>query len=97
MKNTTAITVRLGLDGPVKQFKGRPAWALANLMAAGEDGCTPMDQPGPRWSAYVFKLKRNGVDIGTVHESHEGNYAGHHARYVLRSPVTVISEEASHG
>jgi Winged helix domain len=86
-KNTINIVVQLGTDGPVKEFKGRPAWALANLLAAG----------GPRWSDYIFKLKRNGINIETVHESHGGNYAGHHARYVFWSPVTVISEEATHG
>jgi hypothetical protein len=67
---------------------GRDAWALGELITAGAAGCTPIDNPGPRWSGYVFKLKRNyGLDIATITEGHDGPYAGHHARYVLRSRV----------
>lgn len=42
-------------------LKGRDAWALAQLIEAGERGCTPIDQPGPRWSGYVHKLRRAGI------------------------------------
>jgi hypothetical protein len=41
---------------------GRDAWALSSLILAGADGCTPIDNPGPRWSGYIFKLKRNPAD-----------------------------------
>lgn len=87
----TQITARVGGEnGSVKAFKGRAAWALDRLLAAGQSGCTPIDQPAPRWSHYVFLLRRDGIDIETLHESHGGAYSGHHARYVLRSPVHVI-------
>jgi hypothetical protein len=67
---------------------GRDAWALGELIVSGADGCTPLDNPGPRWSGYVFKLKRvYGLDIETITEGHAGEFAGHHARYVLRSRV----------
>lgn len=68
--------------------KGRDRWALENLMAAGARGCTPIDHPGPRWSAYVFKLRALGVAIKTLHEEHGEPFSGTHARYVLRSTVT---------
>ena len=65
---------------------GRDAWALGELVFAGAAGCTPIDNPGPRWSGYIFKLKRiYGLDIETITEMHGGEYAGKHARYVLRS------------
>ncbi|WP_024896867.1 winged helix domain-containing protein [Brucella rhizosphaerae] len=67
--------------------KGRDRWALENLMNAGKAGCTPIEHPGPRWSAYVFKLRSFGVDIETVHEKHEGSFSGTHARYVIHSSV----------
>lgn len=70
------------------ELKGREEWALSHLVAAGDRGCTPIDTPGPRWSDYVFKLRRRGIDIATITEAHDGPYAGHHARYVLRSRVT---------
>jgi hypothetical protein len=75
----------------VIELDGREEWALSHLMAAGDYGCTPIDTPGPRWSDYVFKLRRRGIDIATVTESHGGPYAGHHARYVLRSKVERLS------
>ena len=69
------------------QFKGRDAWALDELIGAGPLGCTPIDHPGPRWSGYVHKLRRAGLDIETITEAHGGPFKGHHARYLLRSRV----------
>lgn len=68
--------------------RGRDRWALESLIAAGSKGCTPIDRPGPRWSAYVFDLRKIGVDIETLHEAHPGPFKGTHARYVLRAAVT---------
>jgi hypothetical protein len=62
---------------------------LFELVKAGMKGCTPIDQPAPRWSNYVFRLRRQGVAIETITEKHAGAYAGTHARYVLRSQVEV--------
>jgi hypothetical protein len=85
-----------GSDGAqVIDLKGREEWALSHLMAAGDRGCTPIDTPGPRWSDYVFKLRRRGIDISTITESHDGPYAGHHARYVLRSRVERLATQSS--
>lgn len=67
--------------------KGRDCWALEELRKAGTKGCTPIDTPAPRWSAYVFNLRKLGVEIETVTKPHGGNFAGHHGRYVLRSGV----------
>lgn len=67
--------------------KGRDAWALDRLREAGPRGCTPIDQPAPRWSAYVFNLRVLGVPIETVTEAHGGEFSGTHARYVLRAIV----------
>ena len=62
------------------EVSGRIAWALLKLIEAGEEGCTPIDSPGPRWSDYVFKLrKRYDVNIATVHEPHGGPFKGTHA------------------
>lgn len=67
--------------------KGRDRWALEELRKAGGKGCTPIKNPAPRWSAYVFNLRERGVEIDTITEPHGGDYAGHHGRYVLRSAV----------
>ena len=69
------------------EAKGRTAWALDRLREAGPEGCTPITQPAPRWSAYVHNLRGLGVPIETVTEPHGGEFAGHHARYVLRATV----------
>ncbi|RJL17998.1 winged helix domain-containing protein [Paracoccus siganidrum] len=85
-----AFTVQNGTEEPaVIIVKGRDRWALECLMHAGSTGCTPIDHPGPRWSAYVFKLRQQGVCIETVHENHDGPFPGHHARYVLQSSVSL--------
>jgi hypothetical protein len=78
-KNTAEITVQ-----------GRDRWALECLIKAGALGCTPIDQPGPRWSAYVHALRHErGLAIETIHEKHGGPFQGNHARYVLKSHVTL--------
>jgi len=72
---------------------GRDAWALDNLIKAGKKGCTPIDNPAPRWSGYIHKLRKNyGIDIETIDEAHGGPYAGTHARYVLKSNVQPAAE-----
>jgi hypothetical protein len=66
---------------------------LLALIAAGERGCTPIDTPGPRWSGYVHDLRKLGMAIETVHETHAGPFPGTHARYVLRSRITILDRE----
>ena len=78
------MNTQFTLHGP---DAGREEWALSCLLAASDRGCTPIDTPSPRWSDYVFKLRRRGIDIETVTEAHDGPYAGTHARYVLRSRI----------
>ncbi len=67
---------------------GRDRWALDELRKAGAKGCTPIDNPAPRWAAYVHNLRALGVVIDTLHEPHAGDFPGTHARYVLRATVT---------
>jgi hypothetical protein len=71
-------------------LQGRDRWALECLIAAGPKGCTPIDHPGPRWSAYTFDIRALGVNIETVTEPHGGPFKGTHARYVLRSRVKPV-------
>ena len=99
-KRRIAFDVTEGEDVRTITPTGRDAWALRELITAGAEGCTPIDNPGPRWSHYVFKLKRvYGLAIQTVTEGHGGPYAGHHARYVLRSRVAFAdpADAARHG
>jgi hypothetical protein len=81
--------------GTIYSAKGRDAWALWELIRAGEKGCTPMDAPAPRWSAYVHKLRSEyALPIETVHEVHEGPFKGVHGRYVLRAKVRFTEGKA---
>jgi hypothetical protein len=82
-------------DGTGKQTKhvGRSAWALAQLLDRGATGITPIERPAPRWSDYVFKLRKAGLVVETIDENHGGAFAGQHARYVLRTPLSVVSVE----
>ena len=92
MTKKLTISARILPDGKPMTVVGRDAWALRNLVKAGEAGCTPIDHPGPRWSHYVFKLRGFGFLIETVNENHGGQFAGTHARYVLRSKVEILHE-----
>lgn len=94
MSNLTAITIEFDTDnGPVRMtFEGREAWALGKLVEAGERGVTPIERPAPRWSHYVFMLRKAGLDIETMHEPHGGPFSGHHGRYVLRSKFKLLHE-----
>lgn len=95
MVDAQILTVEI-LDGPEPvpiRLAGRDAWALRELMRAGETGCTPIDHPGPRWSGYVHKLRRvYGIRVETIHERHSGPFPGRHARYVLRSRLRVVED-----
>ncbi|MEP6826597.1 MAG: hypothetical protein ABJA10_00835 [Aestuariivirga sp.] len=96
MSNRLMVIARLLPDGKSFTVHGRDAWALLQLVAAGPNGCTPIDNPGPRWSGYVFNLKRNpGLAIVTHHEAHRGNFPGTHGRYILKSDVEIISRSDS--
>lgn len=86
MKSQFALHVGDGTT-QILELAGREEWALSHLLAAGERGCTRIDTPGPRWSDYVFKLRRRGINVETITETHDGPYAGHHARYVVRSRI----------
>jgi hypothetical protein len=70
------------------QVSGRNRWTFEKLMQAGPQGCTPIERPAPRWSGYVFDLRKLGVQIETITEPHDGPFAGSHGRYVLHSIVT---------
>jgi hypothetical protein len=79
---------------------GRDAWALGELIFAGTAGATPLDNPGPRWSGYVHKLRHiYGLNVETIDEQHGGEFSGRHARYVLRSRVSFAdpADAARHG
>lgn len=81
--------VRNGAHAPFTvKVSGRERWALECLMSAGITGCTSIETPGPRWSAYIFDLRGMGLNIETINEPHDGPFAGTHARYVLHSSVT---------
>jgi len=76
-------------DGKHHKFTGRFAWALRELMRAGNVGVTPIDRPAPRWSHYIFKLREAGIAITTTPEPHSGAYPGTHGRYRLETKLSL--------
>ncbi len=89
MSDTLQLTVEIVPDGRNLAVTGRDAWALRELHRAGAKGVTPIDTPGPRWSGYVYNLRKLGLVIETVHERHDGAFPGTHARYVLHTELKV--------
>src|SRR5436309_865366 len=86
---TLHVRAQIG-NGSIIKVCGREAWALLELLKSGERGCTPIQHPGPRWSGYVHDLRKLGFVVETIREPHGGPFPGGHARYVLRSRVTIL-------
>lgn len=79
-------------DGTAFTVRGRCAWALQRLLAAGLRGCSTIEAPAPRWGSYVFWLRhRYGLAVETLDEPHGGAFPGRHARYVLRKHLEVVA------
>jgi hypothetical protein len=95
MRSATQIKIRKVEDGSQITFAGRPAWALKRLLHAGERGLTTIDHPAPRWSHYIYLLRRAGLVITTDYETHKGDFPGNHGRYRLETPVAVVEGPAS--
>jgi hypothetical protein len=89
-QSKTVVELTVEFNDAQHVIAGREAWALHVLLERGEEGATPITTPGPRWSDYVFKLRKRGLVVETVDERHAGPFAGRHARYKLRSPVRVL-------
>lgn len=90
----TSMTVRLGEQKLV--LNGRKAWMLDALINAGFIGLTTIDNPAPRISHYIWLLRRKGFLIESPPENHGGAFSGHHARYRLQSPVSVLDIKRQH-
>jgi hypothetical protein len=81
-----------GIETRTVVIHGRDAWALQELVKAGPAGCTPIDHPGPRWSAYVHKLRKLGIPTSrqstsaTAHHSPAGTHDMSCGRLCVSSP-----------
>jgi hypothetical protein len=93
MAERPLVIIRTEPEGSLLTFKGRDAWAFLELIKAGDDGITPLDTPGPRWSGYVQHVRKAGLVIETIHEPLCGPCPGTHALYVLGSDVTGQSNQ----
>jgi hypothetical protein len=89
MKNATTLKIQLA-DGSQQTFAGREAWALKRLVEAGPIGVTTVDYPAPRWSHYIYKIRKSGLIITTDYEPHKGDFPGNHGRYRLETPVAIV-------
>jgi hypothetical protein len=78
---------------PIKVPK-RAMFLLDALYKAGVEGITTIEFPGVRVSAGILHLRKAGVDVQTLYESHDGEFAGRHGRFVLRSRVEPITDDS---
>lgn len=91
------VSVQVGIGNGVLTISGREGWALHALIKSGTEGVTPLTWNGPRWSDYVHKLRRRGLNVETIREDHAGAFSGQHARYVLKTPVQLIEITRANG
>jgi hypothetical protein len=77
----------------VCEVEGQEARTLTALHDAGAAGITALEVStwALRLAHYVMKLKKLGLSIDMVREKHAGPVPGWHGRYVLRSPIEVLS------
>jgi hypothetical protein len=80
---------------PITVPSGQLLQTLEALIHCGATGCSFFDNPAPRWSSYIHRLRTRGFDIQTVRENHEGQFPRYHARYFLLSEVTRVAGEAA--
>jgi hypothetical protein len=78
---------------PIKVPK-RAMFLLDALVKAGASGITTIEFPGVRVSTGILHLRRAGLEVQTLYESHEGEFAGRHGRFVLRSRVELITDDS---
>src|SRR6185437_1071317 len=70
----------------------RAEFVLDELVTAGPAGLSKISYPGVNIGDAVLTCRKAGVQIETLHEPHGGEFAGHHARYVLRSRVVRLTD-----
>lgn len=92
-KSTLIVQFQHDGDDTWQSVGGRDAWALQQLVAAGNNGITTLQNPAPRMSAYIHNLRNLGVLIDTVHEPHAGPFPGVHGRYILRSSLKIREQD----
>ena len=93
MTKRLVVTAQCHQAGEVRTFetRGQTAKALLALVTAGDKGVTASEVAtwAYRLAAYRHDLKRiHGLDIITRHEEHPG---GWHGRYILLTPVQIVS------
>lgn len=91
------LKARIVPDGAIFTVRGQEAKTLQLLIDKGKAGVVAYDfigGPPFRLPAYTWALmKRHGLIIETVRESHEG---GWHGRFVLHSPVEIVTDTPDH-
>src|SRR5437762_4469857 len=96
MKQFQILTAKVQLDGgETIVMRGRDAWALLELKVANDNGCTPIDHPGARWSGYVHKLRKAGIVIETIREAHGGPFSGQARALLAAKPSHYPQGKAS--
>lgn len=70
--------------------RGQTSRTLYELVRAGPHGVTALEVStwALRLSAYIFNLRKLGLEIATLHEEHP---EGWHGRYVLVTPVEILN------
>ena len=56
--NAQYVYIKLPDGWRLELISGRALWALKMLHSAGANGIIPMKYPAPRWSGYVWELRR---------------------------------------
>lgn len=87
------VNVRRLDNGQVLSLRGRDAQTLLFLLGRGRIGATSGEFSAMGWgrrtSAYVFNLRRMGLEIETQYEEIGDAFVG---RYILRTAIEVLPD-----
>ncbi|WP_439109812.1 winged helix domain-containing protein [Lentibacter sp.] len=83
------VTLKGGERPRYISLSGRIGQTMHALLEAKGRGITSLEHPALRLAAYVHSLRKMGFTIDTEMEQHDGPYPGIHARYRLRSAVSL--------
>jgi hypothetical protein len=87
-KSTDRLRIVRDDGGPSFIASGQTAKAIRALVLAGKQGVTALEVAtwAFRLAAYCHCMRKHGLDIETIRETHEG---GWHGRHVLHTAVRL--------
>lgn len=80
-------------DDKPRRFYGRDAKVLERLVLDQGEGCQASRKAAQGWANSVFNLRDAGLEVETVRNPRGDRKLRCRARYILRTPLAIISDD----